>query len=78
MANRTESAAADEVHNLKPVAVVEDSRVPAIARHDVSIQFDRHPVRLHSQALDQSGKRERTGRTCKLPFFPIDMKFHLS
>src|SRR4051794_27556338 len=64
------------MHNLKSIAFVEKGICPAIPRHNVAVQLDGDPVRLHAEALDQRGKCERSRAVGKLPLFPIDVNFH--
>ena len=51
-------AAADEVDDLQPVAFVQRVVSPAVAGHDVAVQFDGDAVGLHAEDFDQSGESE--------------------
>lgn len=52
-------AAANEVHDFKPVARIQGSDGPSIAWDDFKVQLHGDPVGLHAQLLNQLAKRER-------------------
>jgi hypothetical protein len=39
--------------NLQPVSIVQWSLRPLLAGYDLAVQFDRQPVRLHAEPLDE-------------------------
>jgi hypothetical protein len=67
------TAAADEMNDLKPVAIVNGSRVPAGAWDDVAIEFNGNAIRLRPEVLDERRKRRQFR---KFLFFAVDMKAH--
>ena len=69
--------ASNKMHHLEPVSFIEAGLGPAIPRNNVAIQLYRHPVSFHAENFHKGGQRKRSGRVGKIPFFPIDMKFHL-
>src|SRR5271168_378638 len=66
------------MHHFEFVAFVECGLSPAIARHDVTIQFHSHAVGFHAESLDKSGERKSGGTIWEGAFFPIDLKFHFT
>jgi len=46
-------SAPDEVDDLQLVSIVQWSLRPLVAGHDLAVQFDRQPVRLHAEPLDE-------------------------
>jgi hypothetical protein len=43
------------MHDLEPVSVVQMCGRPAIARHDLAVEFNGYAVRFHAHALDERG-----------------------
>ena len=72
--NSSPQAATHKMHNLQAITVGQLSSQPVFAGNDFEIQFDRHPVRLHAQLLDQLTERKRTFQ-CAV--FSVDDYFHL-
>ena len=70
------SSAADEVDDLEFVAFVERGLSPAVARHDVAIQFHGHAISFHAEGFQQRGEGKRCRSVAEIPLFPIDLKFH--
>jgi len=66
-------SAADEVHDLQPVAIVQHGRGPGIAADDDLVQLDGDAVGLDAQLLHQRRQRQLAveGSLCA-----IDHKFH--
>lgn len=67
---------ADEVDDLQLVAFVELSFYPAVARHDVAVQFHGHAVGFHAEDFDEGYERKRIGRPAEIALFAVDVKFH--
>jgi len=61
------------MHDLETVSFGELGSEPLLAGHNIEVQFDRHPVRLHAQLFDQLTERKGTS---KAAVFPVDNKFH--
>jgi len=64
------------MHDLQPVAFRQIGVGPAIARHDVAIQFHGHAIGFHPEDFHQRRERKRDGSTTKVPLFSIDLKCH--
>lgn len=50
---RSRYSAADKMHDLQLVPILQSSLRPLVARHDLPVQLDGHAVRLHAKLLDQ-------------------------
>ena len=53
------ATAADEVHDLEVVAVIEPGFGPAVAGDDVTVQLNCYAVGFHAQQIYECGERER-------------------
>jgi len=69
-------AAADEMNDFQTVAIGELGLGPAIARHDIAIQFHGHAVGLHTQRFNQCCQSKWGRLIAEIAFFPIDIEFH--
>jgi len=67
------TAAAHEVDDFKAVAFVEERVGPAVARDDVTIQFDGDSIGLHAQGLDESRQGEWGTHMPEVPFIAVNV-----
>src|SRR5881628_3022620 len=58
--------AADEFHDLDPVAVMDRSRFPRLALHDPVVHLDGDPVRLDPEIRDEPTHVSRRRQRAKL------------
>ena len=70
-------AAADEMNDFETVAFGEPGLGPAIARHDIAIEFHGHAVGLHTQRFNQRRESKWGRLIAEIALFPIDVEFHL-
>lgn len=66
-------SAADEMHDLDPIALAQNGLRPIGAPYDLTVQFDGDPLRSKLQLLEQSAESQTFG---DLTLFPIDDDSH--
>src|ERR1035437_6431784 len=64
--------------DLEPIALLQLGVSPAVARHDIAIQFDGHAVGLHAEDLHERREGKRSASIAKITLVPIDLKFHFT
>lgn len=67
------ATAANEVYDLQAITFGELGVRPTIARHDITVQFNRYTVLLHAKLLDQSRQCERSFEIARLA---VDLDGH--
>jgi len=52
---RSFKSATDEMYNFQLISIIQFCLCPAVARHDLAIEFNRDPIRLHAKLSDERG-----------------------
>jgi hypothetical protein len=62
------------VYDFQPVTVSELGAIPLVARHNVTVQFDRHTICLHAKRLNEP----RQSQGClEIAILSVDDYLHL-
>jgi hypothetical protein len=70
------AAAANKVHNLQPVPVLQAGVGPLRTGNDIAVVLDRHPVAFESQVSDQVQEVGRSRQLRKFPRLTVKNKMH--